>query len=1782
MPSFLDDILKLNGVVIFPKSTYKTVSLAAKLLKVYAFFKTDRQTSCVTRSTTLSSFSPVRDNLRVLVDIVCGAEQDKNSEGTDVDEAFSPTARETVSFLYPQTLTTASDSTDSDWQHEGLPMEARESVYDEHCLMTSETVLSSENQSSEAVDVPECSKDFSAFSRSETQELRSADSLSSFEEKHSEVGSLDVVRQQNQRFEETVAAEENEDILGLETTDTLQREHVFVENDQLESSKHETENVSVANIITDQDKEDLADGKPVHEKDGDLISFDLPPRSDILTELDVAGSNFDSTSPKHSGRAALDSDATYRLFVGGVSSEMEDSPSAAADSVTADEAKSLFIEECRSLGGDDQLSKPQAQISSAEQAEIREPDELILVSHVAVTDLLVVEEASSPAVEQKFGEEEYDRFEILQTDLQPKEPCLDDRTFAEPTLERSDSHEDHALLDTDRTESQTTARALTETEDSLAEPEYVVFVQPQRISTSELQYLEQFTNIVSAEEFSAPVAEKKEDLQHVNEQDSYESPKDNLSFLNDDISTGKSGTRTEVDAAASRMLKELEEVSDSRSEGGDLFDLAHDAHTVMVPFEEQLIKATEWQVDAGSVKQQLQVVESLTITVRDDSEVSAVTDTEASAVDDAVETSSADSLPTVVEPAEDEETDEGETLPDPIIGVLPGRSDVTVFATTELVSSGNVVYGFPAAIIGCRPEDYADEDELKVHDVEDEQEEEEEDDSIDEVRSYLPGDTTSNLQMTGMPGVLDSILEEEERTSSQKTTSSSEKLERETTDSSKQLGSYPDVLHITESSGKIYSGTGKSSDKDDISISSSLSEFERLERELQEKGNGSLESVSPGKGSSESALVAPVIESPRGRFTDEKDGHTSLSSSLAEFEQIEHEILGQSGSLELIAVERKSRHTDSSSFSELARIDEAHVAEVSADSKFRSSSSSLSEFERIEHQLRLDEELEAEASKVADLLERGSLSVVSEYSESDSSKPEISMSKDQLSGSVAEDLAQPDATSVSQYPHYQDIVQIIREASLNVEKFEFQGHEVTTVAEVTQTFDDGDKQQQIVTAEEFSVCTEKRETVSERSETIVISNLPGNYEGFSWDSQQVHRDMIRNERVVTSEVQHHASESEETVSVGYQTSSEGKRELSRDEEKLESHDENVVAISAIDTNFSRKFDSEFSWNSQHIQTETIRSERTVTSEIHHHAAVSEETVFVGNQTLSNSAVPSGELDTSLPGDNEEDFILDSQHIQTEQKERIATGEIQHCSTVFEETVSFGHHILSEVKFEQSRVGETFETRDDSTETTTTTDNVPVIYFSEQQTCGHEPACVEQEVGAPEAFRDEYFTLKTAHEEDPMQLSIDSLAADASMMTSTDSLEFDAEQVEHRDGRTTESSVSDSERGTLTFQSENELFFSDLVGQTEISIMDRSVDSLEGDETIAAERDTSYAESLDAAAGVSSLVSAGSRLEKPDDSLMSRSIDSLEQDDRNLEESYDMVEPDDCGEQAVATSQSCESFEADSLQDDAEEDQTLVTSHSRDSLLLAASGAVAPMDISAGSSGAWSQSSMSSCTTLASSSDGDLMQTSADVLPPSEHDGQRRLSEPSSTTPTAGWSHRETGVFTFDNNQPGGGSVAILDAEGNIMVVDAEPHSEDEQRTPLLFQVADNQQSSTSGKDNNNRAASLMKTLEETKYTDVSGEMSPGRPETTVKAVFDPVRSTECTSMLPLEAVPSDQQMWTDDHPDSSVQSSSSSSYATSDTCYCGPHESSETLAGSASGERGWFILISALYLIVCH
>ncbi len=321
---------------------------------------------------------------------------------------------------------------------------------------------------------------------------------------------------------------------------------------------------------------------------------------------------------------------------------------------------------------------------------------------------------------------------------------------------------------------------------------------------------------------------------------------------------------------------------------------------------------------------------------------------------------------------------------------------------------------------------------------------------------------------------LEGIKEESEsdhRESGEGTTSSSEKLEHSsTTHSSDRIYSSPDLpLTSPDLQGKRF--FSKSGDRDDVSVSSSLLEFEELEKEAAEKG------------SSESfTLKEPLSPGLSGLVRGEERENVSLSSSLAEFEKIESEMV-HSASLEKVKAESKSSE-DNGSLSSLAEFetlehkfqqesgrsssDSAGGAVQPGDSiSLKSSNSSLSEFERLEEVMAAqdDAELEEEAQKVVTLLESGAL-LPTDQSESDGpgdsprrsefalatlsqeqlvDPPELSrdasLDRDDLIAPVAtvprtaEDMDRDSLGSDQGEEGQKEVEEIIQEASRNVETF---------------------------------------------------------------------------------------------------------------------------------------------------------------------------------------------------------------------------------------------------------------------------------------------------------------------------------------------------------------------------------------------------------------------------------------------------------------------------------------------------------------------------------------------------------------------------------------------------------------------------------------------------------------------------------------------------------------------------------------------------------------------------
>ena len=148
-----------------------------------------------------------------------------------------------------------------------------------------------------------------------------------------------------------------------------------------------------------------------------------------------------------------------------------------------------------------------------------------------------------------------------------------------------------------------------------------------------------------------------------------------------------------------------------------------------------------------------------------------------------------------------------------------------------------------------------------------------------------------------------SVIQEESDEEKRKSTSSSDRLDVASSCSSERIASSPDAPHFAVATAFAPHMRGKSGEMDDISVSSSLLEFEQLEAVLE-------------KHSPESTL------------------RTRSTASASEAAEGESDLERRSG---------------------------------------QSSNSSLNEFERLEREAIVDEELEKEARKVVSLLESGAL-----------------------------------------------------------------------------------------------------------------------------------------------------------------------------------------------------------------------------------------------------------------------------------------------------------------------------------------------------------------------------------------------------------------------------------------------------------------------------------------------------------------------------------------------------------------------------------------------------------------------------------------------------------------------------------------------------------------------------------------------------------------------------------------------------------------------------------------
>ena len=287
---------------------------------------------------------------------------------------------------------------------------------------------------------------------------------------------------------------------------------------------------------------------------------------------------------------------------------------------------------------------------------------------------------------------------------------------------------------------------------------------------------------------------------------------------------------------------------------------------------------------------------------------------------------------------------------------------------------------------------------------------------------------------------LATIKEEDERSStsgkSGKTGSSSERVDG-TSDSDKQASSVD--LHAEYPCRRL---VGKSSDKDDVSVSSSLLEFETLEKEMQDRT--SLDSLAK-LGSQQSVA----------------EKSSEASSSLLEFERIEkemqdrtsHDSLTKLGSLQSVA-ERGSEKDNvsvSSSLAEFERLEsEIDVAEPTGNISVHvtygmvGSTTSLNAFlmddsdsqaesvtrvsQTSRESLAFDEQFESEARAVVSMLEAGALPIMQDRM-SVNAEVESGGADAEVTAAERDEAEQNVDAELPVYPEYQDIVQIIRKAS---------------------------------------------------------------------------------------------------------------------------------------------------------------------------------------------------------------------------------------------------------------------------------------------------------------------------------------------------------------------------------------------------------------------------------------------------------------------------------------------------------------------------------------------------------------------------------------------------------------------------------------------------------------------------------------------------------------------------------------------------------------------------------
>ncbi|XP_055875838.1 uncharacterized protein LOC106059375 isoform X48 [Biomphalaria glabrata] len=230
-----------------------------------------------------------------------------------------------------------------------------------------------------------------------------------------------------------------------------------------------------------------------------------------------------------------------------------------------------------------------------------------------------------------------------------------------------------------------------------------------------------------------------------------------------------------------------------------------------------------------------------------------------------------------------------------------------------------------------------------------------------------------------------------------------EMIEREDLESeaglSDQFGSSPDN-NIQQSPGiSTFRFFGRGTDRDDASISSSLAEFEQMEKAIPFSSSlSSLERDIDKECFGGSYDERKFVGFPRLRGEDS----TSIASSLAEFEHLEQVLVVSSSasSVEKQTPESKSSggsgdntsNSISSSLADFEKIEQDCQADSdekksSVESSCRqseaSSYTSLNEFERLEREIAVASELEVEAQKIVSILESGVLMGSAQFGSSD-------------------------------------------------------------------------------------------------------------------------------------------------------------------------------------------------------------------------------------------------------------------------------------------------------------------------------------------------------------------------------------------------------------------------------------------------------------------------------------------------------------------------------------------------------------------------------------------------------------------------------------------------------------------------------------------------------------------------------------------------------------------------------------------------------------------------------